>query len=270
MWTFDSLLGGAKKKSGDCRARDGWRARGGCACRDVAATFSGVDLALLRVGSTFGGFDTEPVQYRPAYLRLQRATLTYAAPFLAVRDRAIRSFARDGRDDARTRDYLALHLRGGDGEFARRFHATINRGFKELIAAYVAAAKASPVRRPVALYVASDAAFVKQREFRDGLAKLEAAVRGDSGDARRRAVRVVALRDVVTGDARDALAAATPGLEDGRALAAVPDLEMHLDLLLCASARLGFAGTAGSSVSSSIRTLRKFLLAEDKALEKLS
>jgi len=40
---------------------------------------------------------------------------------------------------------------------------------------------------------------------------------------------------------------------------------MHLDLLLCASARLAFAGTAGSSVSSSVRTLRKFLLAEDKA-----
>ena len=63
-------------------------------------------------------------------------------------------------------------------------------------------------------------------------------------------------------DAAAAVAAATPGLEDGRAVAATPDLEMHLDLLLCAGAGLGFGGSTGSSVSSSVRTLRRFYLGE--------
>ena len=94
-----------------------------------------------------------------------------------------------------------------------------------------------PQHLPVTLYVASDVAFKKHRAFRDGLGALEAAARAHAGGGDRDApaVRVVALRDVVK-DAYVALAAATPGLEDGRALAALPDVEMHLDLLLCARA----------------------------------
>ena len=266
IWTFQSLTPKPLKK--ECRARDGWRSRGGCACRDVRKTLKNVDFPLLRVGSTFKGFDTDPVRYRPDVLRLQRATLTYAAPFLAVTRAAVRSFAPSlaKHSTGETFDYAALHLRGGDGEFKRRFSQTVGRGMKDLLAQYEAARKrrVGPQHLPVTLYVASDVAFKKHRAFRDGLGALEAAARAHAGGGDRGApaVRVVALRDVVK-DAYVALAAATPGLEDGRALAALPDVEMHLDLLLCARARLAFAGTAGSSVSSSIRTLRRFLLDDD-------
>lgn len=265
IWTFQSLTPKPLKK--ECRARDGWRSRGGCACRDVGKTLK-TDFPLLRVGSTFKGFDTDPVRYRPDVLRLQRATLTYAAPFLAVTRAAVRSFAPAlaKHSTGETYDYAALHLRGGDGEFKRRFSQTVGRGMKDLLAQYEAARKrrVGPQHLPVTLYVASDVAFKKHRAFRDGLGALEAAARAHAGGGDRGApaVRVVALRDVVK-DAYVALAAATPGLEDGRALAALPDVEMHLDLLLCARARLAFAGTAGSSVSSSIRTLRRFLLDDD-------
>ena len=266
IWTFQSLTPKPLKK--ECRARDGWRSRGGCACRDVRKTLKNVDFPLLRVGSTFKGFDTDPVRYRPDVLRLQRATLTYAAPFLAVTRAAVRSFAPSlaKHSTGETFDYAALHLRGGDGEFKRRFSQTVGRGMKDLLAQYEAARKrrVGPQHLPVTLYVASDVTFKKHRAFRDGLGALEAAARAHAGGGDRGApaVRVVALRDVVK-DAYVALAAATPGLEDGRALAALPDVEMHLDLLLCARARLAFAGTAGSSVSSSIRTLRRFLLDDD-------
>ena len=277
IWTFGSLLPeGAFAASKGCRARDGWRAKGGCACRDARKTLSAGrarDVELLRVGSTFKGFDTEPIRHVPSVLRLQRATLTYAPPFLAVARAAVRSFlARHGAIDPRalTFDYAAMHLRGGDGSFKHHFKASITRAVKDLAAQYAASRKKAkePQKLPLVLYVASDVGFRHYREFRDGLAKVEALVLKEAGDddalKTRTAVRVVALKDVVR-DAYEALAAATPGLEDGRALSALPDVEMHLDLLLCASARLAFAGTAGSSVSSSVRTLRAFLLAEEDA-----
>ena len=141
IWTFQSLTPKPLKK--ECRARDGWRSRGGCACRDVRKTLKNVDFPLLRVGSTFKGFDTDPVRYRPDVLRLQRATLTYAAPFLAVTRAAVRSFAPSlaKRGTGETYDYAALHLRGGDGEFKRRFSQTVGRGMKDLLAQYEAARK---------------------------------------------------------------------------------------------------------------------------------
>ena len=141
IWTFQSLTPKPLKK--ECRARDGWRSRGGCACRDVRKTLKNVDFPLLRVGSTFKGFDTDPVRYRPDVLRLQRATLTYAAPFLAVTRAAVRSFAPAlaKHSTGETYDYASLHLRGGDGEFKRRFSQTVGRGMKDLLAQYEAARK---------------------------------------------------------------------------------------------------------------------------------
>ena len=110
IWTFASSSGG-------CRARDGWRARGACRCRDVAKTLGSIQQPLLRIGSTFKGFDTDPIRSTAWGARLQRATLTYTDPMLHVARAASHRFARH-------RDYVALHLRGGDGEFRRRFHQT--------------------------------------------------------------------------------------------------------------------------------------------------
>ena len=249
IWTFSG--------NGGCRARDGWRARGACRCRDVSKTLGGVAQPLLRIGSTFKGFDTDPIRSTAWGARLQRATLTYTDPMLAVARHASHRFARN-------RDYVALHLRGGDGEFRRRFHQTVRNAFKELITSYLARRKkaTAPEVLPVPLYVASDTSYRSSREFREGLARLAAVVRKESNGASGEAISVSYLRKVIP-DAQKAVVAASDTQQNGRLLAHAPDLEMHLDLLLCAHALLGFGGTAGSSVSSSIRTLRKYHLADD-------
>ena len=249
IWTFSSSSG--------CRARDGWRARGACRCRDVSKTLGGVAQPLLRIGSTFKGFDTDPIRSTAWGARLQRATLTYTDPMLAVARHASHRFARH-------RDYVALHLRGGDGEFRRRFHQTVRNAFKELITSYLARRKKmnEPEVLPVPLYVASDTSYRSSREFREGLARLAAVVRKESNGASGEAISVSYLRKVIP-DAQKAVVAASDTAQNGRLLAHAPDLEMHLDLLLCAHALLGFGGTAGSSVSSSIRTLRKYHLADN-------
>ena len=249
IWTFTSSSG--------CRARDGWRARGACRCRDVSKTLGSVQQPLLRIGSTFKGFDTDPIRSSAWGARLQRATLTYTDPMLAVARHASHRFARN-------RDYVALHLRGGDGEFRRRFHQTVRNAFKELITSYLARRKkaTAPEVLPVPLYVASDTSYRSSREFREGLARLAAVVRKESNGASGEALSVSYLRKVIP-DAQKAVVAASDTTQNGRLLAHAPDLEMHLDLLLCAHALLGFGGTAGSSVSSSIRTLRKYHLADN-------
>ena len=249
IWTFSG--------TGGCRARDGWRARGACKCRDVGKTLGQVSQPLLRIGSTFKGFDTDPIRSTAWGARLQRATLTYTDPMLAVARHASHRFARN-------RDYVALHLRGGDGEFRRRFHQTVRNAFKELITSYLARRKkaTAPEVLPVPLYVASDTSYRSSREFREGLARLAAVVRKESNGASGEAISVSYLRKVIP-DAQKAIVAASDTAQNGRLLAHAPDLEMHLDLLLCAHALLGFGGTAGSSVSSSIRTLRKYHLADN-------
>ena len=249
IWTFSG--------NGGCRARDGWRARGACRCRDVSKTLGAVSQPLLRIGSTFKGFDTDPIRSSAWGARLQRATLTYTDPMLAVARHASHRFARN-------RDYVALHLRGGDGEFRRRFHQTVRNAFKELITSYLARRKkaTAPEVLPVPLYVASDTSYRSSREFREGLARLAAVVRKESNGASGEAISVSYLRKVIP-DAQKAVVAASDTAQNGRLLAHAPDLEMHLDLLLCAHALLGFGGTAGSSVSSSIRTLRKYHLADN-------
>ena len=249
IWTFSG--------NGGCRARDGWRARGACRCRDVSKTLGQVAQPLLRIGSTFKGFDTDPIRSTVWGARLQRATLTYTDPMLAVARHASHRFARH-------RDYVALHLRGGDGEFRRRFHQTVRNAFKELITSYLARRKkaTAPEVLPVPLYVASDTSYRSSREFREGLARLAAVVRKESNGASGEAISVSYLRKVIP-DAQKAVVAASDTAQNGRLLAHAPDLEMHLDLLLCAHALLGFGGTAGSSVSSSIRTLRKYHLADN-------
>jgi hypothetical protein len=155
-------------------------------------------------------------------------------------------------------------LRGGDGEFRRRFHQTVRNAFKELITSYLARRKkaTAPEVLPVPLYVASDTSYRSSREFREGLARLAAVVRKEAGGAGGEAITVSYLRKVIP-DAQKAVVAASDTAQNGRLLAHAPDLEMHLDLLLCAHALLGFGGTAGSSVSSSIRTLRKYHLADN-------
>ena len=61
---------------------------------------------------------------------------------------------------ARNRNYVALHLRGGDGEFRRRFHQTVRNAFKELITSYLARRKKMTAEvLPVPLYVASDTSY---------------------------------------------------------------------------------------------------------------
>ena len=254
IWTFKARSGGA------CRARDGWRARGACQCRDVSKTLGRVSQPLLRVGSTFKGFDTDPIRSEAWVARLQRASLTYADPLLAVTRDASHKFARRWV-------YVALHLRGGDGEFRRRFPQTVRNAFKELITSYLVGRKkrTQPEVLPLPLYVASDTSYKSSREFRDGLARLAAVVRKEAGGAGGEAVSVAYLKKVVP-DPGAAVAAASATPHDGRLLAHVPDLDMHVDLLLCANALLGFGGTAGSSVSSSIRTLRKFHLAGARAV----
>ena len=249
IWTFSG--------NGGCRARDGWRARGACRCRDVSKTLGGVAQPLLRIGSTFKGFDTDPIRSTAWGARLQRATLTYTDPMLHVARHASHRFARN-------RDYVALHLRGGDGEFRRRFHQTVRNAFKELITSYLARRKkiVEPEVLPVPLYVASDTSYRSSREFREGLARLAAVVRKESNGASGEAISVSYLRKVIP-DAQKAVIAASDTVQNGRLLAHAPDLEMHLDLLICAHALLGFGGTAGSSVSSSIRTLRKYHLADN-------
>ncbi len=249
IWTFSG--------NGGCRARDGWRARGACKCRDVSKTLGSVSQPLLRIGSTFKGFDTDPIRSTAWGARLQRATLTYTDPMLAVARHASHRFARN-------RDYVALHLRGGDGEFRRRFHQTVRNAFKELITSYLARRKkaTAPEVLPVPLYVASDTSYRSSREFREGLARLAAVVRKESNGASGEAISVSYLRKVIP-DAQKAVVAASDTTQNGRLLAHAPDLEMHLDLLICAHALLGFGGTAGSSVSSSIRTLRKYHLADN-------
>ncbi len=249
IWTFTSSNGG-------CRARDGWRARGACRCRDVSKTLGSIQQPLLRIGSTFKGFDTDPIRSTVWGARLQRATLTYTDPMLDVARHASAKFARN-------RNYVALHLRGGDGEFRRRFHQTVRNAFKELITSYLARRKktTAPEVLPVPLYVASDTSYRSSREFREGLARLAAVVRKEAGTAGE-AISVSYLRKVIP-DAQKAVVAASATPQDGRLLAHAPDLDMHLDLLICARALLGFGGTAGSSVSSSIRTLRKYHLADD-------
>ena len=92
----------------------------------MSKTLGGVAQPLLRIGSTFKGFDTDPIRSTAWGARLQRATLTYTDPMLDVAALCFRRFARN-------RDYVALHLRGGDGEFRRRFHQTVRNAFKELI-----------------------------------------------------------------------------------------------------------------------------------------
>ena len=86
-------------------------------------------------------------------------------------------------------------------------------------------------------------------------------VRKESNGASGEAISVSYLRKVIP-DAQKAVAAsATP--QDGRLLAHAPDLDMHLDPIDLRAALLGFGGTAGSSVSSSIRTLRKYHISDD-------
>ena len=118
--------------------------------RDVSKTL-GNTQPLLRIGSTFKGFDTDPIRSTVWGARLQRATLTYTDPMLHVARHASAKFAPK-------RDYVALHLRGGDGEFRRRFHQTVRNAFKELITSYLARRKkmTAPEVLPVPLYVASD------------------------------------------------------------------------------------------------------------------
>jgi hypothetical protein len=252
IWTFSP--------QSSCRARDGWRARGACKCRDVSKTLGAVAQPLLRIGSTFKGFDTDPIRSTVWGARLQRATLTYTDPMLAVARHASAKFAPN-------RNYVALHLRGGDGEFRRRFHQTVRNAFKELITSYLARRKkaTAPEVLPVPLYVASDTSYRSSREFREGLARLAAVVRKESNGASGEAISVSYLRKVIP-DAQKAVVAASKTPQDGRLLAHAPDLEMHLDLLICAHALLGFGGTAGSSVSSSIRTLRKYHLSDERAV----
>ena len=98
-------------------------APGACRCRDVSKTLGSIQQPLLRIGSTFKGFDTDPIRSTAWGARLQRATLTYTDPMLDVARHASAKFARN-------RNYVALHLRGGDGEFRRRFHQTVRNAFK--------------------------------------------------------------------------------------------------------------------------------------------
>ena len=113
----------------------------------------------MRVGSTFKGFDTDPIRYQPWALRLQRATLTYANPVRAVVRRATSRFAPALAHHEHLSPYLSLHLRGGDGEFKRRFAQTIRNAFKECVASYLTARRKNRKTKlalPVALYIASD------------------------------------------------------------------------------------------------------------------
>ena len=161
---------------------------------------------------------------------------------------------------ARNRNYVALHLRGGDGEFRRRFHQTVRNAFKEVDYVVPRAAEEgdrAPKYYPC-LYMSRRTRPIKSsREFREGLARLAAVVRKESNGASGEAISVSYLRKVIP-DAQKAVVAASKTPQNGRLLAHAPDLDMHLDLLICAHALLGFGGTAGSSVSSSIRTLRKY------------
>ena len=77
--------------------------------------------SLYSIGSTFKGFDTDPIRSTAWGARLQRATLTYTDPML---------HGPRQRTNCSKRDYVALHLRGGDGEFRRRFHQTVRNAFK--------------------------------------------------------------------------------------------------------------------------------------------
>ena len=102
----------------------------------------------------------------------------------------------------------------------------------------------APEVLPVPLYVASDTSYRSSREFREGLARLAAVVRKESNGASGEAISVSYLRKVIP-DAQKAVVAASATPQDGRLLAHAPDLDMHLDLLICAHALLGFGGTAG-------------------------
>lgn len=184
---------------------------------------------LLRWGSTFKGYDLGSFDkaHPGVRSRLLRATLEYTEPM----ERAVQINA----------TYAAVHLRGSDGEFKRRFETSIARAFRQL----------SHLEKPL-VFVASDISLTtlrRKKVFRDGVKSLQA--------------KIFSLKDVLKHKSASkrvyeaALQCDWPE-KRAKALAKTPELELHLDFLLAANAQLGFAGTSGSSFSSSVRNLRKF------------
>lgn len=234
IWTFD------ERKS--CRTSSYGRT-GGCSCRNVASTLGKRREPVLRVGSTFKGIDLDSFDRKYGKRerdRLAMATLAYTKPFVAVAKKAA------CRIVPNCTAYASIHVRGSDGDFKRRVDSSITRALREV-------AKEAP--DATALFVASDMSLTslsRRRVFKDGLARFS------------RPPKLYDLKRLLDSSPSTALASAARSVVtdkgDAHRLANTPDLEMHLDILVAAHARLAFAGTTGSSMSAAMRTLRSFIL----------
>lgn len=244
IWTF------GEKKS--CRTPD-WGRRGSCKCRTIQKDLA-TKKPLLRVGGVFKNLDV--ASFEALYGRklfqdhFLRASLEYSVPFEVLVTKLVPARGH----------YAALHIRGADGDFQRRIDSTLDRGFRDL-AHQLQSTRGSIPYHIMPLFLATDLSVPLLRKngvFKRGIELINQVIAP-------REVRVLAqadllkrhhLKDTPTALHDAALTSWSP--EEAAFLAGSPELDMHLDVLLCASARLAFSGTAGSSMSSSIRNLRKF------------
>jgi len=259
IWSFEDRI---KRPCGSPE----YGARGGCKCLSLRETLP-KDVALLRFGSTFKGIDMRSFDRAFKKVASQepflRASVEYAEPFNLLASRVMPG---SSNENALVGDYAAFHVRGGDGDFSRRVDSTLSRGFREL-----ARQLREHNETTLPLFVATDlsqSALKAKASFKRGLASLVALTPSLEH------VRVLTRRDLLPPKTSASQALYEAALEvwgsqqDAAFLAAAPELEMHLDVVLCASARLAYVGTSGSSMSSTIRNLRKFRIKDAAAAKK--
>lgn len=246
IWTF-----GARSKG--CRTTSYGSPRGGCACRSVLETIGTRSEPIVRLGSIFKGVDLASFDQKYGKATRERflqATLNYSLPFASVAEPATCSV--DGTiknrnfNTSQCGNYAAVHIRGSDGDFRNRVDSSISRALRDV------AARAPDAR---ALYVASDislSVISRRSAFKEGMKRFAGVP------------SVVSLKQVLKTTPMRAISAAAAALgfdkSEAKKFANTPDLDMHLDILIAANARLAFAGTAGSSMSTAISTLRNFNL----------
>jgi len=201
------------------------------------------DYELLRLPSLFAG---SVVGGGPTAERIERATLTYAAPLR----RAAAAFAP-------IKSYAAVHIRASDAlEFGANGtveQGRIARAFGVLLED-AAACNGSRVPSTVDLFVASNvqrARYENTTAFVAGVEALRAALGATD-------IRVRTL-DAPPEAVAAAVASAASSPAEGAALASTADLTSHIDWLIAVAAPIGFGGLSGSTFSYEIVRARTLL-----------
>lgn len=192
------------------------------------------NITLLSWGSTYSGF--EPGAFgidKITENRLRYSALEYTST-LRIAAEAI---------SKHLQSYFAVHIRGGDHHFEAEVDETIESILRLAVDHINQELEFHEICSNLTMYVATD---IDERR------KINISNRAKQIFA---CPVHVAFLDTLLPNGAQKFVSMVPAL-DAFSMSKIEDLELHLDMLICASAPLFFIGTARSTVSASISQLR--------------